>query len=95
MNEYISILQGYIAHLEYMKKNADELFDREQADRDIEAFKAAIKALERSKIGHWITYKALTGEVLSHRCDLCKYEIFHQPKTNYCPNCGAKMEDEA
>lgn len=47
MNEHISILQGYIDHLEYMKKNADDFFDKEQADKDIEAFKAAIKALEQ------------------------------------------------
>ena len=47
MNEYISILQGYIDHLEHMRKIDYELFDREQADKDIEAFKAAIKALEQ------------------------------------------------
>ncbi len=47
MKDHISILQGYIDHLEYMKKNADDFFDREQADRDIEAFKAAIRALEK------------------------------------------------
>lgn len=51
MTEHISILKGYIDHLEFMKKNAYELFDREQADRDIEAFKAAIKALESEDKG--------------------------------------------
>lgn len=47
MNEHILILKGYIDHLEYMKKNAYDFFDREQANKDIEAFKAAIRALEK------------------------------------------------
>lgn len=47
MKEHISIIKGYIEHLEYMNKFAYSFFDREQANKDIEAFKAAIKALEQ------------------------------------------------
>ena len=56
MTEYISILQGYIDHLEYMNKFAYGFFDREQANKDIEAFKAAIKALEQepNDFARWV-----------------------------------------
>ena len=136
MNEHISIVQGYIDHLEYMKKNADEFFDREQADKDIEAFKAAIKALEQEpcedaisrqavldkkelveledgqsfycidpeqvetlqlvtpqpKIGHWIN-----GDCKGGNCSVCgEYYAFYPESGdfNYCPNCGAKMDEQ-
>ena len=59
MTEHILILQGYIDHLEYMKKNADDFFDREQADKDIEAFKAAIKALEQEPCEDAISRESL------------------------------------
>lgn len=69
MTEHISILQGYIDHLEFMKKNAYDFFDREQADKDIEAFKAAIKALEQEPCEDAISRQAAIDAVM----DLCKH----------------------
>lgn len=54
----------------------------------LEAYKMAIKTLEqepKTKTGHWINNTNGTFE-----CDQCG--IKHS-KSNYCPNCGAKMQE--
>jgi rubrerythrin len=48
------------------------------------------------KTGHWKIVEVLHGEwegMKKYACDKCgeKVGIF---KSNYCPNCGAKMESE-
>jgi hypothetical protein len=83
MKDHISILQGYIDHLEYMKKNADVFFDRDQADRDIEAFKAAIEALEQEPCPDAISRQA----VMNALCDGC--ELFKNGEQT----CFAKCEE--
>ena len=60
------------------------------------ALKKGIEALENQKTGHWIVYAELTGEwegTKKYVCDKCgeKVGVF---KSNFCPNCGAKMEGE-
>lgn len=62
----------------------------------LETFNKAIEALENQKTGHWIVYAELTGEwegTKKYACDKCgeKVGVF---KSNFCPNCGAKMEGE-
>lgn len=62
---------------------------------DIKALDKAIETLENQKTGHWIDYAELTGEwegTKKYACDKCgeKVGVF---KSNYCPNCGAKMEE--
>ncbi len=42
---------------------------------------------ERPK-GKWIE---LNGHVYDYRCSCCQY-ISYDEKTNFCPNCGARME---
>jgi len=54
-------------------------------DEDIKAFKMAMKALEQEpKTGHWID--SSNGWM----CSECNKDNTFD--TNYCPNCGAKME---
>lgn len=59
-----------------------------------ESPKAKIKALSsvinKPKIGHWITKPHLYGVTY---CSECDFEL-KIDNTNYCPNCGAKMESE-
>ena len=47
------------------------------------------------KTGHWVVYSELNGEwegTKKYACDKCgkKVGVF---KSNFCPNCGAKMEN--
>lgn len=60
------------------------------------ALNIAIEVIENQNTGHWIVYSELTGEwegTKKYACDKCgeKVGVF---KSNYCPNCGAKMEGE-
>lgn len=47
-----------------------------------------VNAVEQ-KQGHWIPIKPL---LTAARCSECKSAFAE--KTNYCPNCGTKMEGE-
>ena len=40
--------------------------------------------------GRWRLYSPLTD---TYECDKCGYQVIDESfRTNYCPNCGAKME---
>lgn len=62
--------------------------------RDVEALDAAINFLNsgdrRIPTGEWI-YDSRTGEP---RCSKCGENAVDGIITPYCPNCGAKMEEE-
>lgn len=65
-------------------------------EKDIEALENAIEVFENQKTGHWVVYSELTEEwegTKKYACDKCgeKVGVF---KSNYCPNCGAKMKGE-
>ena len=50
-----------------------------------------LKALEQEpRKGHWITKPHVYGVTY---CSECDFEL-KIDNTNYCPNCGAKMESE-
>jgi hypothetical protein len=62
-----------------------------------DALDMAIKALEQKpKIGHWITTSdyltTAYGSVDYVKCSCC--DEYSLEEGYYCPNCGAKMEDE-
>ena len=66
----------------------EEIIDVRQEN---EAVYMAIKALEQEpETGHWTH----DGSRWKNRfiCSECGYKLFDEP-TNYCPNCGAKMEE--
>lgn len=58
-----------------------------------EAHYMAIKALEQEpKTGHWIVHpKGIYAHLV---CDRCLSNAPYDCCTNYCPNCGARMESE-
>lgn len=55
-----------------------------------QALTMGIEALENQKTGHWISKPNIYGVVY---CSECDYEL-HTNNTNFCANCGAKMEGE-
>ena len=46
----------------------------------------------KQKIGHWIRITDKTGHLV-WGCDKCAWQ--QRYNTNFCPDCGAKMESEA
>lgn len=73
--------------------NTDEFMDEE---RTVENYKALLKecyevlpsVTPKQKMGHWIDYQK--NRWIYAQCSECG--TVHDTKTNYCPNCGAKME---
>lgn len=51
--------------------------------------KASTIEAEPVKRGHWIWEKA----VLAYTCSLC-HHFTYDGQPNYCPNCGARMDQE-
>lgn len=61
-------------------------------EKDVEAFRMAIEALSAERTGEWIEHDPKTkGLAKIYECPFCGDEVIGE-KTNYCPNCGAKMK---
>ena len=62
--------------------------------QDSTAMRMAIEALERQRVAHkeWVQYDA-KPYIGNYNCSLCWAIIYEYYK--YCPNCGAKMEEES
>ncbi len=62
-----------------------------------EAFKIMVDeqpTIER-KTGKWIPHEDEDGEHYGDKCSECgEWYVMPYGKTNFCPNCGARMEDE-
>jgi hypothetical protein len=66
--------------------------DNHSSDYDT-ALQMGIKALEQEpQTGHWIVHpKGIYAHLI---CDKCLSNAPYDCRTDYCPNCGARMVDE-
>ena len=48
----------------------------------------------QSKVGHWIPIKNKRGTEIAIRCSCCGNSPKHAIRSDFCPNCGIKMESE-
>ena len=67
--------------------NCEVVLNKELQDR----IKALPSVTPQQKMGKWIDVDSLDG-ALWHECSECGETEFYA--TDYCPNCGAKMEVE-
>ena len=60
-----------------------------------DALDMAIKALSEQRTGHWIKddITERSKSEYKHKCDRCG--AYHRAMYDYCPSCGAKMEEQA
>ena len=68
-----------------------ELGKQEQYVRDLLAIENVPSAQPRPKTGHWI-YDG--DQIICNRCFKAFGFISLKLTSNYCPNCGAKMDEE-
>jgi len=86
------IREPFIAHSEltneiYIVSGREKYRVTEQAIKAVDA----IKALKQEpRKGHWLHRPHVYGVTY---CSICDFEL-KIDNTNYCPNCGAKMESE-
>ena len=45
--------------------------------------------------GRWINHISEDGATDGIYCSICDYEVDRFARYNYCPNCGAKMDEDA
>ena len=89
--------------IEEMRKDLIEIFDEEYEKRrmitpDFTAEKMTAKGYRKQKEGEWINpdiwlktmYCSICGAIAPVDCE--KEEFY---KSNFCPNCGAKMKGGA
>lgn len=74
-----------------------------KAERTVNEFHTSIEDLEQAVTklenivfnqmtnGYWTTKLNRDNEIIGFYCSKCK--AWYPHKTNYCPNCGAKMEN--
>ena len=53
----------------------------------------SVPAADAAPVVHGRWEKGIYGSV-HHICSVCRFEWFATHTTNYCPNCGAKMDEE-
>jgi hypothetical protein len=52
------------------------------------------KEAEPVRHGRWVNHISEDGATDGIYCSICDYEIDRDARYKYCPNCGAKMEEE-
>ena len=62
------------------------------------ALSEAIRSLktvdaEPVRHGRWVNHISENGATDGTYCDICDYEVDRDARYNYCPNCGAKMDE--
>ena len=80
---------------EHLKKVID-VFDYKYGLIPISALTAIIDSVKTADVapvvhGHWMTGTTKWG-LLPYQCSACKE--FEEGSTKYCPDCGAKMDEE-
>ena len=84
--------QEAIRNLKDIKEIIYEVFPMTEEDKEL-SLDLAIKALEERPKGKWIEERDKRGHLITRKCPICK--AFHDGMIiNFCPNCGARMEEE-
>ena len=81
----------------YLMRNVNDY-----GERNHEAMQMAMKALKQEKVGKWvfsdIGIKFMGNKLVTGTCSVCgfKHDFIdgHTAQYQYCPSCGAKMEDD-
>ena len=61
-------------------------------DKLIETINKLPSVTLEEKTGHWIDITNKNGTVIALRCSCCENSPKRGISSDYCPNCGARME---
>ena len=78
------------------RKVLQEVWRNERTDYESvevkEAIDRAIRSLEDRPQGKWKFSQGTTTHG-SLKCSFCNYRDYHKTNSNFCPNCGADMQE--
>ena len=61
---------------------------------ELVALRALPSVTPQPKTGHWIAVENEEMEMVGYYCSECDLPMETEQRTNFCPNCGAKMRGE-
>ena len=77
-------------------REINHIFKRQELFKAVRAVVETCPTIDPVKHGHWVINRK--SELLSYKCSECGYNVnfFWNDcgSSNYCPNCGAKMDKE-
>ena len=92
--EAVKVIQEHLDH--WKRLLAEHICEKQEGEETIEAFDMAINVLKQQKVGYWIPeilgLPLSDGSIECVKCSNCRCHFDFI--SNFCPNCGAKMEDE-
>ena len=91
----IDALNEYFVRIGKLKRRG--LNKGEKAIRldTVGAINSLPSAQPEQKVGKWIRHEDEDGEPYGHNCSVCgEWYVMPYGKTKFCPNCGAKMEEQ-
>ena len=104
MNEYISreaLLQDIEESVRFTAKTGTISSEIRGANKIIDRIKCAPSAdVAPVRHGRWVEWLPgdcaliMTGEEMLYRCSSCDAKYSAAEGYKYCPNCGAKMDEE-
>ena len=84
--EVMKVLSDFVTLEKYIDKHNHITFE------PLEQMINLLPSVNPTKTGHWWERDTYPQECECWDCSECQETVFE--RTNYCPNCGAKMEDE-
>lgn len=91
----IDALNEYFVRIGKLKRRG--LNKGEKAIRldTVGAINSLPSAQPEQNVGKWIRHEDEDGEPYGHNCSICgEWYVMPYGKTKFCPNCGAKMEEQ-
>lgn len=91
-------IKELVGKLEYLKGSQEYLkWVVVEREKEIALLKRQLAEAQAAKHGRWIYDERTTNTLLKLTCSKCGWWTINQPVNglyNYCPECGAKMDDK-
>ena len=84
---------GQRAGRELWNDKPKEIQDKDIEDfcRDLQVVRSALKDADPVRHGRWIEVDIVSNYMWKYHCSCCHSD--GERRYNYCPNCGAKMDE--
>lgn len=88
-NDMVNVVQSYGFNVDKEELEKALAYDRGQYEKGF-----ADGVMESIQHGHWITHNDGDPFLIYGSCSKCGFEQSISSTLHYCPDCGAKMDEE-